>query len=124
MDGYIPGGGRHDQGGLLVRVSCGVEGLESAWVDVTEVGWTTRQLDELRMMNGAETLDMLQRKLVACELPTVGGELVTDPAQITAHLDDFDLRLLGFLGGVLYDAAPLIRSLGFFTGRRSTPSFG
>ena len=107
-----------------MRVFCGVEGLEAAWVDVTEVGWTTRQLDELRTMNGADTLDMLQRKLTACELPTVDGEPVTDPAQITANLDSFDLRLLGFLGGVLFDAAPLIRGLGFFTGRRSIPSSG
>ena len=34
-----------------MRISCSVEGLESAWVDVTEVGWTTRQLDELRGAN-------------------------------------------------------------------------
>ena len=107
-----------------MRISCSVEGLEAAWVDVTEVGWTTKQLDELRTMNGADTLDMLQRKLTACELPTVDGDLVTDPVQITENLDRFDLRLLGFLGGVLFDAAPLIRGLGFFTGRRSTPSFG
>lgn len=107
-----------------MKIFCSVDGLESAWVDVTEVGWTSRQLEELRTMNGADTLDMLQRKLVACELPTVGGEPVTDPAQITERLDDFDLRLLGFLGGVLYDAAPLIRSLGFFTGRRFSPSSG
>jgi len=124
MDGNFSRRGRHDQGHLHVRISCSVEGLESAWVDVTEVGWTTRQLDELRTMNGADTLDMLQRKLTACELPTVDGEPVTDPAQITAHLDSFDLRLLGFLGGVLFDAAPLIRGLGFFTGRRSMPSSG
>ena len=124
MDGHLPGCGRHDQGHLLVRVSCGVEGLEAAWVDVTEVGWTTKQLDELRTMNGADTLDMLRRKLTACELPTVDGDLVTDPVQITENLDRFDLRLLGFLGGVLFDAAPLIRGLGFFTGRRSTPSSG
>ena len=52
-----------------MRVFCGVEGLEAAWVDVTEVGWTTRQLDELRTMNGVDPLDMLQRKLTACELP-------------------------------------------------------
>ncbi len=122
MDGHLPGCGRHDQGYLLVRVSCGVEGLEAAWVDVTEVGWTTKQLDELRTMNGADTLDMLQRKLTACFLPTVDGEPVTDPTRITEYLDAFDLRLLGFLGGVLYDAAPLIRGLGFFTGRRSMPS--
>lgn len=107
-----------------MKISCSVEGLEAAWVDVTEVGWTTKQLDELRTMNGADTLDMLQRKLTACELPTVDGELVTDPNEITAHLDNFDLRLLGFLGGVLFDAAPLIRGLGFFTGRRSTASSG
>ena len=55
-------------------------------MDVTEVGWTTKQLDELRTMNGAETLDMLQRKADGGELPTVDGDLVTDPCKLPRTL--------------------------------------
>ncbi|GIV82786.1 MAG: hypothetical protein KatS3mg051_2140 [Anaerolineae bacterium] len=99
------------------RYYCDIEGLEENWVEVDE-RWTRREFDQLfEPEYNEQWLDWLHRKVVACHI-RAGDVVLDDPGELTEEaLLDADLRLWGFLGGVLIRAAVDLRNLGNVSGR-------
>lgn len=99
------------------RYYCDIDGLTDNWVDVSEV-WTRREFDQVFESAYAESWqEWVGRKVVACNI-RAGDGVITDPALLTDEvLADADLRLWGFLGGVLIRAAVDLRNLGNVSGR-------
>lgn len=99
------------------RYFCDIEGLTENWVDVSEV-WTRREYDLVFEAAYQENwMEWFGKKATACHI--VAGEVVlTDPAVLNDEtLADADLRLWGFLGGVLVRAAWELKNLGNASGR-------
>lgn len=81
---------------MPVRAECTIPGFEQNWLEVDDV-WSRRELTDYLAAKGAEYRAFWARKVTACHLSTIDGETVTDPAQVYERLDDFDVRLTGFV---------------------------
>ncbi len=109
---------------MALRYYCDIPGLEDNWVEVSEV-WTLREVRAMLAATGDEYYDLLHGKIEACHIERLGGEAITDPADITDEaLEDVDLRLVDFLGGALPRAVEHLRSLGPTSGRLQSNGAG
>jgi len=103
-----------------MRYYCDMDGLGDNWIEVSP-SWTRREVREMHEAEGPEFMDIWRRKVTACHLEKQDGEPITDPSIVTEDvLDDLDLRLLGFVGGVLSQATLDLRTLGNVSGRLSS----
>jgi hypothetical protein len=106
-----------------MRLHCDIEGLEDNWIDISEQ-WTRREFREMLDANGDELLAILHAKATACHIEA-GDTVITDVADLTEDaLDDIDLRLVGFIGGILVHAGVRLRELGNVSARPSSPGTG
>ena len=104
-----------------MRFNCALAGLEDNWVEIAE-NWTRKEVAEWRKADtDATVLEWLRHKVTACSIATEDGDPITDPAQLTVEMMDerVDLRLIGFLGAVLFQALQELVTLGPFSGRLS-----
>lgn len=104
------------------RYYCTIEGLEDNWVEVSE-RWTRREaVTYAETRTTEDEFAWLRRKVVACHLAKEGAVL-TDPAALTPDwFDDADLRLWGFVCGVLGLTLRDLRTLGNMSGRLRLPT--
>lgn len=106
---------------MPVRFAVTVPGLESDWVEVSEV-WTRREVKAVLEADEQALVGFLQTKLTGCHLTRPGADPLEEPGQIDADsLDELDLRLVDFLGTVLVQATAHLRSLGPLAGRLLSP---
>ena len=104
-----------------MRFHCTLDGLEENWVEIAE-NWTRKEVAEWRKADtDAVVTRWLRHKVTACFIATEEGDPITDPAQLTVEMinERVDLRLIGFLGVVLFQALQELVSLGPFSGRLS-----
>ena len=96
-----------------MRFICNIAGLEQNWVEFSDV-WTRREDTDLFSLPEQEGFSKyFARKCTACHIEQVGGEPITDPAQLTYDgLNDVDLRVFGFLAGSIYIACRSSQRLG------------
>jgi hypothetical protein len=104
------------------RYYCNIEGLEANWIEVSE-RWTRREAVDYGTGRGTDHEFLwLRRKVVACHL--VKDEVsLTDPEALAPEwFDDADLRLWGFVCGVLGQTLRDLRTLGNMSGRLWLPT--
>ena len=95
-----------------MRIQCTLEDFPDCWVEVSET-WTRAEERQLIGSNADQWIELWQRRVVACNLRTVDGEFLTQPAAVTwDSIDQMDVRLTGFVGAVLSTAVQELRSLG------------
>jgi len=104
-----------------IRFYCDVDGFEDNWVEVGQV-WT--RADEKKLLGVIDTepyFDLLHRKAEACHVVLPDGTAINDVDGLTEEAlgDDIDLRLWGFIVGVLFRAREHLRSLGNLSARLS-----
>jgi hypothetical protein len=104
------------------RYTCNIEGLDGNWVEVSD-HWTRREVAEYMTTTTPEDeFTWLRRKVVAIRLE-VGETLIVSPDELkVAAFDDADLRLWGFVCGVLGLSIRDLRALGNASGRLRLPS--
>jgi len=108
---------------MAIRIECSIEDFGDTWVEVSDK-WTRREYRDMLDAEGDAWLDLFHAKVEACHIQT-DGEPITDPQELTEDmLDDVDMRVLGFLGGLFIDAAQALRSLGFMSGHVSSNGTG
>ena len=82
--------------------------------------WTQRESKEAEasMSSGwTDYLTFLSKKIESCNLITVDGS-ITDFSKVTEDsLDGMDLRLVGFIGGMLQQTIARLRALGNVSAR-------
>lgn len=108
---------------MTIRVECSTEGLESNWIEVSDV-WTRAELRDYTSLKGELFVELWRRKVTAVNLVTAAGEVINDPAAVHDRLDDFDLRLLGFITAALIEAISYLLVLGELNKRLSSPGTG
>lgn len=96
---------------MPVRVECSTPGLEANWVEFGDV-WSRRELREYIKLKGDEFVELWRRKVTAVNLVTVEGEVITDPMQVHARLDDLDIRMMSFATDAGVDAVAHLMTLG------------
>ena len=95
-----------------MRIQCTLEDFPECCVEVSEK-WTRAEERELVTANADQFIGLWQRKVLACNLRTEDGEYITKPADVTWDIiDQMDVRLAGFVGGVLATACMELRNLG------------
>ena len=100
-----------------MRVECDQAGFEQNWLEIDEA-WTRREVLALGEADEEELLAILRRKVTACNIERVGGEPVTDPAQLDEDtLLDADEVVWGWLARALYLVIGRRRSLGNLSAR-------
>ena len=103
---------------MSIRVECSTPGLEANWVEVSDV-WTRANLRDYTSLKGDDFVKLWQQKVVNVNMVTVSGEVITDPCQVHNNLDNFDLRLLGFITSAPLEATSYLLALGEMNRRLS-----
>lgn len=79
----------------------GVAGFEDCFIEVSN-SWTMRQVRDLTDSQEAEYFDFFHKKVESMFLRDSTGKEFTNPREIKAEdMDDFDIALIGFFGGIL-----------------------
>ena len=106
-----------------MRLECTVAGLEGNWLEIQD-RWTRREARALfDALTADEWMPLLQGKVSACHLVNEDGDVLSDPASMTAEwLEGCDVALVQFLGSALPTAVRERQNLGNFTARLSWPS--
>lgn len=103
----------------MIKFTCDIDGLRDNWIGMSET-WTQRESKEAEEAMGkgwTEYLALLSKKIEACNLIT-GNGTIDDFADVTEEsLDDMDLRLVGFIGGMLQQTITRLRALGNVSAR-------
>lgn len=103
----------------MIKFTCDIDGLRDNWIGMSE-SWTQRESKEAEASMSAgwtEYLAFLSNKIEACNLITSNGT-IEDFANVTeGSLDDMDLRLVGFIGGMLQQTIARLRALGNVSAR-------
>ena len=105
-----------------IRFYCEIDGFQDNWIEVGTV-WTRK--DEKQLM-GVFDLDpyfgLMQKLGEACHIILPDGTVVSEVSGLTEEGlgDDIDLRLWGFIVGVLFRAREHLRSLGNLSARLSS----
>jgi hypothetical protein len=72
-----------------MRYTCEHPAFEDAWIEVPDMGWRRSELEQLATFaNTPEWWALVQRRVTALHLPTLDGDALTRPEQLT--LDDTD----------------------------------
>ena len=95
-----------------MRFYCDIEGLEQNWIDVSE-RWTRKEYLALQDSKPDEFLPSLIGKITALHLEDMDGNVIEKPDDLTdENLDNMDVRLLGFVGGISANTFIRLRTLG------------
>ncbi len=107
-----------------IRIYCDDPGYPDAWIDI-ESRWTLRDQDQMVAVADDEFWALLRRKTLACCIPAIDGDPVTDPSQLSsAGLAGVDVLLIGWLGSALPLAVSRRRALGNASARLLLPTSG
>lgn len=100
-------------GGVTMRLTCTVEGLEGNWVEMLET-WTRADWQRLQEATVEDALALLCEKATACHIDAGDGKWVEKPDELKAAFESeaMDLALYGFLIAVPGAAMGIRRSLG------------
>jgi hypothetical protein len=98
----------------MLKFYCDIEGLNDSWIGMAE-SWTQRESKEAELAMGSgwkEYLPVLGKKVEACNI-VVGDTVISDFSTVTEEVvDQMDLRMVGFLGGLLQQTVIRLRALG------------
>jgi hypothetical protein len=110
----------------MIKFYCDIEGFKDNWIGISE-RWTQKEAKaaDAAMSDGWEAyLNFLSGKVDGCNIVTETGA-ITSFAEVTeSTLDEMDLRLVGFIGGILQQAIARLRALGNVSARVSSPTNG
>jgi hypothetical protein len=103
----------------MIKFNCDIDGLKDNFIGMSET-WTQKESKAAEAaMSGGWTnyLAFLSTKVEACNLVT-GNETITDFVNVTEEaLDNMDLRLVGFIGGMVQQTVARLRALGNVSAR-------
>ena len=106
----------------MIKFFCDIEGLQDNWIGMSE-RWTQGEtkLAEAAMGQGwTDYLAFLAKKVESCNL-LVGEMILSNFTEVTEEsLDAMDLRLVGFIGGMISQTTIRLRSLGNASARVSS----
>lgn len=107
-----------------MKYECNEVGFEDAFIEFAETGWTRRTLREMRSLNESDAwFALLREKVTAVSLPTVEGEPIAKPEDLTPDaLDRLDNQLYNWLTAVIVKAIREVAELGNAVWRRQFPS--
>lgn len=90
----------------------GVEGFEDCFIEVSD-HWTMREVRDLTDGAEKEYFDFFHAKVDSMFLRDTTGKEFTNPRDIKPEdMDDFDVALVGFFGGILSMHVRRRKSLG------------
>lgn len=79
----------------------GVAGFEDCFIEVSDK-WTMREVRDLTDSDEIAYFDFFHKKVESMFLKDSNGKEFTNPREIQAtDMDDFDIALIGFFGGIL-----------------------
>lgn len=110
---------------MAIKFFCDIEGMEANWIEMSD-RWTQAEAKAAEEAMGggwSDYLGYLKTKVSGCSLQA-GDVLLTDFGDVTEQaLDLMDLRLVGFVGGILQQTTMRLRALGNASARVSSPIF-
>ena len=90
----------------------GLEGYEDCFIEVSD-NWTMREVRDLTDGGEVEYFDFFHKKVDSMLLKDSTGKEFTNPREITVEdMDDFNVALVGFFGGILSNHVRRRKSLG------------
>lgn len=109
-----------------IRFYCEIDGFQDNWIEVGTV-WTRK--DEKQLLGVFDLdpyFDLMHTKAEACHIVLPDGTIVNDVSELSEEGlgDDIDLRLWGFIVGVLFSVREHLRSLGNLSARLSSSGAG
>ncbi|KKN74774.1 hypothetical protein LCGC14_0386670 [marine sediment metagenome] len=111
---------------MAIRFYCEIDGMQDNWIEVGSV-WTRRDDKQLMAVEDMEPyFEQLHRLGEACHIVLPDDVVINDIAELSEENlgEDIDLRLWGFIVGVLYRAREHLRSLGNWSARLSSDGTG
>lgn len=106
----------------MIKFFCDIEGLQENWIGMSE-SWTGKEAKAAEeSMNGGwnEYLSFLSTKVDDCNI-VAGDVIITDFKDINdITMDLLDVRLSGFIGGILQQTILRLRALGNAAARVSS----
>lgn len=107
---------------MPLRYTCDEPGLEENWLDIDGI-WSYREKAEF-MATGTDeaVIEWARRKIEACHIVLMTGEIMTDPARLAFDdgLLDADLRVGAFIARALVEAVGSLGNLGNANARLSS----
>lgn len=95
-----------------MKFYCDIEGFKDNWAEVSD-SWTRKEYSEMMQASGEDLLKIMQHKVLSCFVVLADGSAATSFGDITdAQWDEMDLRLFGWIGGLLPNATERLRLLG------------
>lgn len=108
----------------MIKFFCDIEGLQENWIGVSD-SWTqaeAKAADDAMSGGWSDYLKFLSGKVESCNL-IVNDSVIDDFSSIKeGTVDMMDLRLVGFIGGILQNAVMRLRALGNASARVSSPT--
>jgi hypothetical protein len=93
-------------------MQCTLPEFEDCWLEVSE-RWTRAERTQLATANADQWIALFGTKVLACNLRTEDGQVMTQPAAVTwDSIDLMDMRLAGFVGASLSTACSELLNLG------------
>lgn len=90
----------------------GLAGFEECFIEVSD-SWTMREVRDLTDGGEIEYFDFFHKKVDSMFLKDSNGKEFTNPREIKVEdMDDFDVALVGFFGGILSNHVRRRKSLG------------
>lgn len=86
---------------MTSRYECKVEGFEKNWVEVADK-WTMKEVRQLVDSDDVGYFDIFGKKVLDMYIEAEDGTVYRDPKELTEEvLENLDITLVGFLGGVM-----------------------
>ena len=106
----------------MARFYCEIDGFENNWIEIKSVWNRAEEKKLLQVMEPELYFELLRDKSEACHIELPDGTVITDVNELTEDAlgDDIDLRLWGFVVGVLFRAREHLRNLGNMSARLSS----
>ena len=107
-----------------IRIYCDDPDYAETWIDIAP-RWTQADIERMYAVKDDEFYAFLRSKTVAMHIQTNGGDVLTDPAQLTDEgTADVDVLLIAWLGAAMPRAVAKRRALGNASARLSLPVNG
>lgn len=108
---------------MAIKFLCDIDDLGENWIEMSD-RWTHAESKAAEKAMGGgwkDYLEYLATKVEGCRLQA-GDVILTDFKDVTEQaLDMMDLRLVGFVGGILQQTTMRLRALGNASARVSSP---
>lgn len=105
---------------MTKRYDCDVDGL-TGFVEFGDV-WSYAEMRQVDSLNDADLMAFIARKVIAVDLPTVGGDSISKPEDF-ARWQEMDMRLYNWLLSVSIQERSRIGNLGESVLRASLKSY-